>query len=68
MTIPTKQESLKEIFSAPEGERKREMREYAFNLLKRDVSHIQFQADMRQANSQELSQFLDEVSEILSRY
>lgn len=62
------QESLKDIFSAPEWERKREMREYAFNLLRRDLSHIQLQADMRYANSAELSQLLDEVSEVLARY
>lgn len=62
------QESIKEIFSAPEWERKKQMREYAFNLLRRDLSHIQLQADMRYANSAELSQLLDEVSEVLSRY
>lgn len=62
------QESLNDIFSAPEWERKKELRQYAFNLLRRDLSHIQLQADMRQANSAELSQLLDEISEVLARY
>ena len=63
-----KQESLSYLLSVSDWKRKGEMREYAFNLLSRDLSHIQLQADMRKANSAELSKLLDEVSEALARY
>lgn len=63
-----KQESLKDILSEPEWARKKHMREYAFNLIRRDISHIQIQADMRQANSQELTRLLDELSSTLNYY
>ena len=63
-----KQESLKDILSEPVWARKKEMREYAYNLIKRDISHIQNQADMRQANSQELTRLLDELSSTLNYF
>lgn len=62
------QESLKDILSEPEWARKRKMREYAFNLIKRDISHIQHQADMRQSNSVELTRLLDELSSTLNYF
>lgn len=62
------QESIKDILSEPEWARKKKMREYAFNLIRRDISHIQNQADMRQANSQELTRLLDELSSTLNYY
>lgn len=62
------QESLKDILSAPEWERKANMQQYAYNLIMRDISHIQLQADMRKANSADLSRFLDELCEVLSYY
>lgn len=66
--IVNMQESLNQILSVSDWKRKEEMRSYAFNLLRRDLSHIQLQADMRKANSAELSKLLDEVSEALARY
>lgn len=63
-----KQESLKDILSEPVWARKKNMREYAYNLIRRDISHIQLQADMRDANSQELSNLLDELSNVLNHY
>ena len=66
--IVNMQESLNQILSVSDRKRKEEMRLYAFNLLRRDLSHIQLQADMRKANSAELSKLLDEVSEALARY
>lgn len=62
------QESLMDILSVSEWKRKEEMKEYAYNLIRRDLSHIQHQADMRKANSADLSRFLDELCEVLSYY
>ena len=61
-----KQESLRDFNGSAKS--RYEMREYAFNLLSRDLSHIQHQADMRNANSAELTRLLDEVADILRCY
>ena len=62
------QESLFDMLGAPKGKRQAEMYDYALNLLKRDLSHIQLQADMRGANSHALKVLLDEVIQVLCYY
>ena len=62
------QESLFDMLGAPKGKRQADMYGYALNLLQRDLSHIQLQADMRGANSHALKDLLDEVSQVLSYY
>ena len=62
------QESLFDMLGAPKVKRQAEMYDYALNLLKRDISHIQLQADMRGGNSRALKDLLDEVSQVLSYY
>lgn len=68
MITPIKQESIFDMLGAPKGKRQADMYEYALNLLRRDLSHIQLQADMRGANSHALKDLLDEVSQVLSYY
>lgn len=63
-----KQESFKDLFSEPDWARKREMQLYALNLIKRDLSHIAYQADLRKANSKELTSLLDELSDIIAQF
>lgn len=62
------QESIFYMLGAPTGKRQADMYQYALNLLQRDLSHIQLQADMRGANSHALKDLLDEVSQVLSYY
>lgn len=63
-----KQESLQDILNSSLRSRREEAFEYALNLLSRDLSHIQNQADMRGANSANLEKLIDEISDILSQY
>lgn len=66
--MQNKQESLNAILAVPERERRKLMLEYAFNLIRRDLSHIANQANMRQANSKELDDFIRDLAITLNYY
>lgn len=62
------QESFNDLLGGSKSKRQAELYDYACNLLRRDISHIQLLADTRQANSHALHDLLRDICETLSYY